>query len=173
MKLYDETNSEIDSDIIKYLIEKYKRENNVYDEALSIKKIESIMKNKNALGEDAIKYIKSVQDLESQLKSVQSSMQIIKREEIDRINKEFYTNDYERRFRVSLDVIISAIVGEDNTMNEIGRLFRDQKAYYKKLENLRSFNILSNVGKNKINLSTSQNNTTAYRYTDPNIFNIL
>jgi hypothetical protein len=152
---------EITSDIIKYLIDKYKRENNLFDENLNVKKIQDMLKNRAELGEDKIEYIRSVQDIEAQLRSLQNDMQIMRRKELDRINKEFYTNDYERRYKINLEGIISALIGEDNTPNEYAKQIRDQKTYYKKLEGLRSYNLLEDAAKkNVLNHSVHFDSTT-------------
>ena len=39
-----------------------------------------------------------------------------KRVELSRISKEFLTNDFERRYGVTQDIVVSAICGEDNTL---------------------------------------------------------
>lgn len=141
---------EITSDIIKYLIDKYRKENNLFDENLNLKKIQDMIQNRAELGDDKIEYIRSVQNLEAQLRSLENDMQVMRRKELDRINKEFYTNDYERRYKISLEGIISALIGEDNTPNEYAKQIRDQKIYYKKLEGLRSYNLLENTAKKSV-----------------------
>lgn len=92
-----------------------------------MKKIEQIMLKKGQLGEEALGYIKNVKELEEQLKTLYNIMQVMKRNELDRINKEFYTNDYERRYRVSQTGIVSALIGEDNTPSEISKQKREQR----------------------------------------------
>jgi hypothetical protein len=54
-------------------------------------------------------------------------MNIMKRNELNRINKEFYTNEYQRRFNVTQEEMISALIGVDNTSNEIIRQKREQR----------------------------------------------
>ena len=66
---------------------------------------------------------------------------------MERINKEFYSNDYERRYNITLEGMISAIVGEDNVLEEIGKQRRDAEAYFKKIEGLRSYNMMSELNK--------------------------
>lgn len=139
---YLDTNSEINKNVIKKLIEKYKKDNVLYDEHLNFKKIQEIMSKRGELGEEAIEYIRSVTDLESQYKSLLNTMQTMKRIEMNRINKEFYTNEYERRFKVTQEEMISALIGEDNTPNEIGRQRREQNKYFQDLENIRTYNTL-------------------------------
>ena len=47
--------------------------------------------------------------------------------ELNRINKEFLTNDYQRRYGVTQQVMVSSICGEDNMSQELSRIMRDQK----------------------------------------------
>ena len=56
--------------------------------------------------------------------------------ELDRLNKEFYRNNYQRRFGVSQEVVISAIVGEDFLLHELFREKKQQKDYYTKMKAL-------------------------------------
>jgi hypothetical protein len=139
----------LSSNVLKGLIAKYKQENNVWEDNLNMKKIEQIMKKKGQLGEDAMEYIKCVTELESQLKNIQNLMMTMKKTELARVNKEFYTNDYERRYKVSQENMISALIGEDNTPNELSRQKRDQKKYFQQLENIRNYNILGASMKKK------------------------
>ena len=50
-----------------------------------------------------------------------------KKGEASRMNKEFLTNDYQRRFNVNLHTLISAIYGEDSMSAEYSRMIREQK----------------------------------------------
>jgi len=70
------------------------------------------MNNRGELGQDAMEYIQTVKELEAEYKSVQTIMQNMKKSELDRINKEYLINDYERRFKVPHEVIISALMGK-------------------------------------------------------------
>jgi len=76
----------------------------------------------------------------------------MKKSELDRINKEYLINDYERRFKVPHEVIISALIGEDNTSNEYARQKREQKKYFQEIENIRTYNLLESTTK-KLNKS--------------------
>jgi hypothetical protein len=68
-------------------------------------------------------------------------MYMMKRKELERINKEFLTNQYERRFRISQDVVVSVIVGEDHVNSEMNRQNKEQKVFYEKLMMVRNFDI--------------------------------
>jgi hypothetical protein len=54
-------------------------------------------------------------------------IQTLKKIELSRISKEFLTNDFERRYNVSQDIVVSAICGEDNMNTELLRLRREEK----------------------------------------------
>jgi len=56
--------------------------------------------------------------------------------ELNRINKEFLTNDYNRRYGVSQQILVSAICGEDNMSQEYSRMMREQKVIKNLLINL-------------------------------------
>jgi len=47
--------------------------------------------------------------------------------ELNRVNKEFLTNDYKRRYGANQQVLVSAICGEDNMTQEYSRIMREQK----------------------------------------------
>jgi hypothetical protein len=51
----------------------------------------------------------------------------LKRKELERINREFLVNSYERRYGVKLENIVAVIVGEDYVKNEMERQYREQK----------------------------------------------
>jgi hypothetical protein len=78
------------------------------------------------LEEDSFEIVGKISELEAQYEKKKKTLQKIKRDELDRISKEFLTNEYERRFNVSKKTIVSAIVGEDNTDSEIIRQSREE-----------------------------------------------
>jgi hypothetical protein len=135
--------NEINKDILKFMIDMYKNQNNMFEESLNFKKIQELLHNSGRLDEESYNYIKIVKDLEEEYKTLQNHMQEMRKRELDRLNKEFYSNDYERRFNVSQKDVISAIVGEDNFAKEYARQKREQKNYFKKIEGLRTYNKIS------------------------------
>lgn len=56
-----------------------------------------------------------------------SEILFLKRNEINRINKEYLTNDYERRYGETQNIIVAAIFGEDNMSAEYSRILREQR----------------------------------------------
>ena len=85
------------------------------DENFSLKEMDTIYmeKNKNVKFDSEtiimFKEIKSLEKIEEELVKEMSEM---KTNELKRINKEFLTNNYSRRFNVTQECVISALVGE-------------------------------------------------------------
>ena len=68
-----------------------------------------------------------IEEYEKKFKYYKLEIENQKKKEINRINKEFLTNDYQRRFNVSQHALVSAIYGEDNMSREYARMIREQK----------------------------------------------
>jgi hypothetical protein len=152
-----ENDLNLDRQTIERLIEKFKKGENIYEDKLTFKKIEEIMDNRGELGEDAMLYIKTIREFETEYRNLHNVIIQMKRKEMDRINKEFYMNNYERRFAVSQKNVISALIGEDNTINEYSRQRREYKKYRKDLENIKLFNMLEKTNRDFFNENTNEN----------------
>ena len=68
-----------------------------------------------------------IADYEKAFNFFKSEIEKEKKREINRINKEFLTNDYQRRYNITQHTLVSAIFGEDNMSFEYTRLMREQK----------------------------------------------
>ena len=53
-------------------------------------------------------------------------MHNLRTNELKRINKEFLINDYTRRFKITQESVISALIGEDLTESEYNILKKEQ-----------------------------------------------
>jgi hypothetical protein len=81
----------------------------------------------NNIDQETLNLIYKMEDYEKTFSNYKLEIEKQKKIEINRINKEFITNDYQRRFNANLHMIISAIYGEDNMSIEYSRLIREQK----------------------------------------------
>jgi hypothetical protein len=86
-----------------------------------------LTKTSTDMGKNAKDSLSLIKDLEEQLTSTKSAIHNLKRREMDRIFKEFLLYDYERRFGVKKEVVISALIGEDNIPSELSRQMREKK----------------------------------------------
>ena len=83
--------------------------------------------SKFKIDDESFKFIQKIRDLEKQHQEIKEELNEMKQKELKRINKDFLINDYKRRFNVSQETVISAIIGEDNAANELIKQKRDQK----------------------------------------------
>ena len=63
--------------------------------------------------------------------------------ELDRIGKCFYIDDYSGKYNTDLKTVVCALIGEDNSKLEVFRLQKEQKEYFRTIKNLRTFNLLN------------------------------
>jgi hypothetical protein len=121
------TNSHSIGLVLSYssILDKYENEEN-----LSIKQISSMLQNsKNImnLDQDSFVYLKAIKQLENEEANISKTLNEMQRAELMRINNEFLFNDYERRFKVTQEEVVSALIGEDYTPFEYNKLIREQK----------------------------------------------
>ena len=85
----------------------------------------------NLQNEENYKYIKQSLCYERKINDMKNNIAKLKSDELKRINIEFLYNDYERRFQVKKDKVVSVIVGEQNLGLELHKLNSLQKVYSK------------------------------------------
>ena len=84
---------------------------------------------KTRLDEETIVSLKFINSIEKQADRLRREIVQLKNDELERISKEFLSNDYERRFSITLDQVISALIGEDQTANEFAHQSRLQRVF--------------------------------------------
>lgn len=100
------------------------------DNLLSIKNFNGLVhssSNKARIVDNTVNSLKEIKEIQASINDLKLKMERLRSKELQRINKEFLINDYQRRFNVTQEEVISAIVGEDNTMKEYAKLLKDQK----------------------------------------------
>ena len=71
-------------------------------------------------------------------------------EEANRILKQFIENDYEKRYNVIIDVVLSALFGDINKENELNKYLRLKREFKNNLKKIRFFDIYNSFqDKNK------------------------
>ena len=65
----------------------------------------------------------------------------LKRVEMDRLFKEFFENKYEQRYKVNLETVVGALVGEGKKDNELMKYHRMKKEYYDNMRYIQYFNL--------------------------------
>lgn len=93
----------------------------------SMKNLVETINKREKLDEGAMEMVNVISELESQLEKLKREAKGMKRRELSRIGKEFISSDYERRFKIDLQSLISALVGEDNSHSEMNSLMKEKK----------------------------------------------
>ena len=69
---------------------------------------------------------------------------------MNRIMREFLENDYERRFKVSFEIVLSALVGEYNMLRENEKQKNYKNEFLKKIKQSNFYRLFNN-NQNQIN----------------------
>ncbi len=96
-------------------------------EKYNIHKIEEKLNCKKNIDHETFIFMSKIADYEKTYEFYKAEIQKQKITELNRINKEFLTNDYQRRYAVNQQILVSSICGEDNMSQELSRLIREQK----------------------------------------------
>ena len=79
-------------------------------------------------------------EMMKKLKKKKNEADKLVRNELDRIGKCFYLEDYESKYNTNLKTVIGALIGEDNIRNELSRQEKEKKDYFKTIKSIRNFN---------------------------------
>ncbi len=82
---------------------------------------------RETIDKELIDMVIQIKEDEKKLEKTLNNLIELKRNELMRISYEFNKKDYKRRFNITLEEIVSIIVGEDNKSNEISKIKREQK----------------------------------------------
>ena len=99
-----------------------------------------------------IQNFKNIKEFKEFINNFKRELENLKRYEIERVSKEFYTSDYGRRFHISKQQVISALVGKEKADQEIYIIEKKQKDYFNTIRKLRNgsmWEIYANLKKKK------------------------
>ena len=108
----------------------FEPQNEEVDRTITFNKFNELFPSKSRIDEDTITSLKFIGLLEKQSEKIKKELFQMKNSELERILKEFLMHDYERRFSTTLDMVISALIGEDQTAAEFAHQSRLQKVFY-------------------------------------------
>ena len=114
------------------MMKKNKKEKKPKSSEINHEKIEEKLKKYESLKELKIKMLNEID--------------ILKKKEVKRITREFLENDYERRFDVPIEIVLSALVGESN-LNKEQKIYKNE--YIKNIKDC-NFYRLNDKNKSKI-----------------------
>lgn len=90
--------------------------------------------------ETAHKKVNSVEleKLEAYYIKLNKEINLMRKRELNRINKEFYLNDYSRRYGIKQEIINSEVIGQELTNMEMKRAKAEQKEYFQIIKILKN-----------------------------------
>ena len=101
--------------------------------------------DKDLLDDDTKYLLDYVRTLDKLKLNIRNNLLQMKDQEIKRISKEFFFNNYEKQYGVGLETILSIIVGEDNLTPYMKIVERERKDYNSKMSMIRIFNPFGNM----------------------------
>jgi hypothetical protein len=136
--------NEIDENKIKNCIfnKKMLKGNCLFNKENKIKltDFENIYNNKNNYEEcnkELIELYNTRKEIEKKYNQLKNDIEIMIKNELKRLNKCFYKEDYESKYNIDQNSVISAIIGEENSKKEIIRQINENKKYFNTLKELR------------------------------------
>jgi hypothetical protein len=99
-----------------------------YKDNLSVKELSDFLAKRESLNENVAKLAYIVKEMEETYQSKRKEYMLLRKNELDRMNREFLFGDYSRRFEhIALKTVAAAIVGQDSSKVEVVRHNRDHK----------------------------------------------
>lgn len=94
---------------------------------LQIKNVDEFLTLKEKTLSTSNVVFKELFEIDKKLAIIKNNMTTLKKNEMNRLMREFNLNDYERRFKTTKFTVVSALIGEENTIMEIHRQNRENK----------------------------------------------
>ena len=105
----------------------------------TFKEISKLVENKENMEIEKMPGMNDIETLQKKIKSIENEIVELKNKEIIRIFKEFIENDYQNKYRVSIDVVLAALLGEHMKNIEVNKFSKFKKEYYENLKNIRFY----------------------------------
>ena len=105
----------------------------------TFKEISKLVENKENMEIEKMPGMNDIEALQKKIKSIENEIVELKNKEIIRIFKEFIENDYQNKYRVSIDVVLAALLGEHMKNIEVNKFSKFKKEYYENLKNIRFY----------------------------------
>ena len=98
-----------------------------------------IEKNKNCLDIEKLPQMNDIENLQGKIKKIEIEIVELKKNEINRIFKEFIENDYQNKYHVSVDVVLAALLGEHTKNIEVNKFAKFKREYFDEIKNIRFY----------------------------------
>ena len=100
--------------LTKLLMEKFHKEKQKQEEKLNLKSIQVLVAKRRKFSNDIMNHFATLEKLNFLLAKMEIKFNDDKAKEIERIKKEFASNDYEKKYNVNINTVLTAICGTGN-----------------------------------------------------------
>ena len=115
---------------------------NFYDNKNKIKlsDLENLYKNKNkkAINKELLELYNTRKEVENNYLIIKNDIENMVKKELERLSKCFYTEDYCSKYNIDQNSVISAIIGEEKSRNEMYKQKKEGEKYLNTLKELRT-----------------------------------
>ena len=102
---------------------------------LKLKDVQEILKkNEIHISPNQMEKLIQYLNLNNRRNDIKKFQHKLRKKEMDRIFEEYLRNDYFQRFKVEKNVVLSALIGEDNILPELNKQMREARKYYDSLK---------------------------------------
>ena len=106
----------------------------------SVKEMSKFMeKNSSKIDFNKLSGLENVEKLKIKINEIENEIMELKKEEVNRIFKEYVSNDYENKFHAPIEKVLGALIGEHNKNIEINKFNKYKKEYLDVMKNIRFF----------------------------------
>ena len=129
-------------------INKYKEKDMIFTsyndipEVIKLSEFEAYLKNKKPeskiISNDIADLVQDYQKYSKKQKNLKKKQDEMKKNEMDRIFNEYLRNNYYQRYKVEKNVVLSALIGEDNINNELNKQIKRAKKFF---DNAKSYSL--------------------------------
>ena len=131
--------------------------NTINQNNVTIKNIDKVLNEKNPYSKILESpYIQKISDLAAESANLDYEILQMKRKELNRLFKEFFINDYEKRFHVVIETVLGALVGENKRDHEMVKYSKMKKDYF---DNIRYIQYYS-LNERRTNIKENSKNNT-------------
>lgn len=97
---------------------------------LTVGRLENFVPIVKNFDEESWKLYKLISNLENEHDCIKNEMHEMKIKLLNDINKEFISNEYQRRFNISLEGLVNSLIGEEFLIPEMIRQSKLKKVFF-------------------------------------------
>ena len=107
---------------------------------LTVRDVSKILEeNDNGFDITKLPALDEINNLEKEIKEMENNISDKKKNEINRIFKEFIDNDYQNKYQTTIDVVLGSLFGESMRNKQVNKFNAFKKEYMDEMRNIRFY----------------------------------